>query len=43
MLAGRGEARQRVCDLLTEARAALTPGDERRAASEAMFVASCGP
>jgi tetratricopeptide (TPR) repeat protein len=43
MLAGRGEARQRVCDLLTEARAALAPGDERRAASEAAFVASCGP
>ncbi|MBK7825232.1 serine/threonine-protein kinase [Nannocystis sp.] len=43
MLAGRGEARQRVCDLLTEARAALAPGDERRAASEAAFVVSCGP
>ena len=42
MLAERGEARPRVCELLTEARAALAPGDERRTASDAAFVASCG-
>ncbi len=43
MLGGRVEARARVCELLTEARAALAPGDERRTASDAAFVASCGP
>ena len=43
VLAARGDARERVCDLLTEGRAALTPGDERRTASDAVFVANCGP
>ena len=43
MLAGRDEARQRVCDLLTEARAELVPSDERRVASEGAFMASCRP
>ena len=43
VLAGRGDARERVCDLLTEARAALSESDPRRVASEQAVLASCGP
>ncbi len=41
MLADRGDAQPRVCELLREARAALPESDARRAASEPIFAASC--